>query len=92
MPPVEDVVLEDCVPAFPPVVGHATIHIKNVVVEIINAIKLLEKEGWYEVRQSGSHKIFRNAKHNRPLSVPYHGNKDLAEGTLNSILKQAGLK
>lgn len=55
-------------------------------------IKLLEKEGWYEVRQSGSHKIFKNDKHKVTISVPYHGNKDLAEGTLNSILKQAGLK
>jgi predicted RNA binding protein YcfA (HicA-like mRNA interferase family) len=59
-------------------------------------IKKLKEDGWFEVRQSGSHKIFEHAEKQTvsgfPLTVPFHGAKDLRIGTLNSILKDAGLK
>ena len=54
-------------------------------------IKKLEKAGWHEVRQSGSHKIFKHAESPETISVPFH-NKDLGTGLVNKILKQAGLK
>jgi predicted RNA binding protein YcfA (HicA-like mRNA interferase family) len=43
------------------------------------------------VRVAGSHHHFRHAGKRGLLTVP-HPKKDLPAGTLNSILKQAGLK
>ncbi|MEZ0536955.1 type II toxin-antitoxin system HicA family toxin [Caldicellulosiruptoraceae bacterium PP1] len=54
-------------------------------------IKELEKDGWFEVRQKGSHKQFKHINKKGTVTVPFH-NKDLDPKTLNSILKQAGLK
>lgn len=54
-------------------------------------IKLLEANGFYEERQNGSHKFFKNPVTNKSTTVPYH-NKTLKKGTEQSILKQAGLK
>ncbi|BCS80614.1 type II toxin-antitoxin system HicA family toxin [Anaerocellum diazotrophicum] len=54
-------------------------------------IKILKEDGWYEVRQRGSHKQFRHPVKKGLVTIPFH-NKDLDIKTLNSILKQAGLK
>ena len=53
-------------------------------------IKLLEKDGVVFVRQSGSHAIFKKSG-NKIIVVPIHS-KDIPTGTLNGILKDAGLK
>ncbi len=53
-------------------------------------IKLLRKDGWQLDRVSGSHHILK--KKAKTLTIPVHGKKDLPKGTLNSILKEAGLK
>lgn len=55
-------------------------------------IKIMETNGWHELRQKGSHRIFRHSQHPDNISVPDHGNKDLGKGLVNSILKKAGLK
>lgn len=56
-------------------------------------IKLLVANGWYEAReQKGSHKIFKHKDSDCTIPVPMHSGKDLAIGTLHSILKKAGLK
>jgi predicted RNA binding protein YcfA (HicA-like mRNA interferase family) len=55
-------------------------------------LRTLKKNGWYEDRQVGSHKIFKHAKINTTISLPYHRGKEVPTGTLNTILKQAGLK
>jgi len=56
-------------------------------------IKLLEKDGWYLVAQKGSHRQYKHPSKQGRVTVPDHGqNNDLAKGTENSILKQAGLK
>jgi len=55
-------------------------------------IKLLERNGWHEVRQRGSHRIFKHPEIHDTISVPDHGNRDVPVGTLHTILKQAGLK
>jgi len=51
--------------------------------------KKLLKAGWYEVWQSGTHKILMAPKHH---CFPYHGSKEVGRGIENAILKQAGLK
>ena len=54
---------------------------------------MLRKDGWELARQRGSHKQFKHPKKKGLVTVPDHGrNVDLAKGTANSILKQAGLK
>ena len=55
-------------------------------------IKLLKKDGWAEVAQSGSHKQFKHPVKPGKVTVPIHKAKDIPPGTLNSIYKQAGLK
>ena len=54
-------------------------------------IRRLERDGWYEVAQKGSHKQFKHPTKTGKVTVPYP-KKDIPLGTLNSILKQAGLK
>lgn len=54
-------------------------------------LKTLKKDSWYEVAQKGSHIQLQHQEKQGKVTVPNH-NGDLAKGTLNSILKQAGLK
>ncbi len=54
-------------------------------------IKQLEQNGWIFVRVKGSHHHFKKEGVRHLVTVP-HPEKDLDVGTLNSILKDAGLK
>jgi predicted RNA binding protein YcfA (HicA-like mRNA interferase family) len=53
-------------------------------------IKRIEADGWYEVRQTGSHKHFRHPTKPGTATVP-HPKSDLPIGTLKSISKQTGV-
>jgi predicted RNA binding protein YcfA (HicA-like mRNA interferase family) len=54
--------------------------------EIMNRLR---EHGWQLVRINGSHHIFEKSGR-RPVSVPFHGNKDI--GYLGKrILKEAGI-
>jgi len=53
-------------------------------------IKVLEKVGFSLARQSGSHKIYKNAK-GRRVTVPYHSRKTLHPKVLQSILRDADI-
>ncbi len=52
-------------------------------------IKVLEEKGFKFIRQKGSHRLYR--KEDLRVTVPYHS-KDLKPGTLQNILRQAGIK
>lgn len=54
-------------------------------------IKLLIKDGWREVRQTGSHKHFRHPTKPGLVTVP-HPNAGMAPKTLRSIERQAGIE
>ena len=55
--------------------------------------KLLKKDGWYKVRQKGSHCQYKHSTKSGLVTISYHKlSDDIAPGTLNSILKQAQLK
>ena len=56
-----------------------------------DVIKELKKDGWYEVRQAGSHKQFKHPTKMGRVTVP-RPNRDIPIGTLRSIEKQAGIK
>ena len=55
-------------------------------------IRLLEKYGWYLARTRGSHRQYKHPEKRGLVTVAGKPSDDLAPGTLNSILKQAGLK
>ncbi len=54
-------------------------------------IRRLQADGWYEVRQVGSHKQFRHSTKSGLVTVN-HPVKDMKIGTLKSIEKQSGVK
>jgi len=54
-------------------------------------IKQLQKDGWYEVSQVGSHKQFKHPTKKGRVTVP-HPKRDIPIGTLKSIEKQARIK
>ena len=56
----------------------------------LDLIKMIEADGWYEVRVTGSHHHFKHPTKQGLVTVP-HPKKDLPAGTVKSILKQAGL-
>jgi predicted RNA binding protein YcfA (HicA-like mRNA interferase family) len=53
------------------------------------AVKVLQKAGWTVDRQRGSHVILVKDGHPATLSVPDH--KELAKGTLRSLIRAAGM-
>jgi predicted RNA binding protein YcfA (HicA-like mRNA interferase family) len=57
-----------------------------------DVLKILHQDGWYDVDQDGSHVQLKHPTKPGKVTVPKHSKKDIPPGTLNSILKQAGLK
>jgi predicted RNA binding protein YcfA (HicA-like mRNA interferase family) len=55
-------------------------------------LSMLKTDGWRLVATKGSHRQFKHAAKSGRVTVPGRPGDDLAPGTLNSILKQAGLK
>lgn len=61
--------------------------------KVSEVIKLLEKDGWFEVTQNGSHKQFKHDLKKKRVTVSYHKKSDeLDIGTLKSIERQSGIK
>jgi len=60
--------------------------------KIREVLRMLEDDGWTIVHTRGSHRQFKHPRKRGRVTVAGHPNDDLAPGTLNSILKQAGLK
>lgn len=63
----------------------------NIIMTAKEVMKLLKQNGWYICETKGSHYQFKHDTKSGKITVPFHGG-DLKAGTLNSILKQAGLK
>jgi predicted RNA binding protein YcfA (HicA-like mRNA interferase family) len=60
--------------------------------KVRDVIRLLEQNGWAEMRSRGSHRNFKHPQKPSVVTVPGNDGKELAPGTLNVILKKAGLK
>jgi predicted RNA binding protein YcfA (HicA-like mRNA interferase family) len=60
--------------------------------KVRDIVKLIEQDGWQHIRTRGSHRQFKHP--NKPVKVTVAGKPglEMPPGTLNSILKQAGLK
>ena len=54
------------------------------------AIRVVEKLGFVLVRQSGSHKIYKNTKGIR-ITIPYHKGKILHPKIVKCIMKDVGI-
>ena len=56
-------------------------------------IKIIEKDGWYEVRQSGSHRQYKHKTKTGLVTIPIHRlSNDISPGLEKSILKQAQIE
>ncbi|MBU0751720.1 MAG: type II toxin-antitoxin system HicA family toxin [Gammaproteobacteria bacterium] len=55
-------------------------------------LERLQRDGWYLVVTRGSHRQFKHPSKSGRVTVAGKSSDDLAPGTLNSILKQSGLK
>lgn len=54
--------------------------------------KLVVNNGWFFVRQKGSHRIYKHKTLKGIVVIPFHSSKDLPKGTEHSILKKTGVK
>jgi predicted RNA binding protein YcfA (HicA-like mRNA interferase family) len=61
-------------------------------VKVRDVVKRLEQDGWRLVRTKGSHRQFHHSTKPGTVTVAGHPSLDIPPGTLNNILKQAGLK
>jgi predicted RNA binding protein YcfA (HicA-like mRNA interferase family) len=52
-------------------------------------VRVFERFGWNAARQKGNHIILVKESHIATLSVPNH--KEVAKGTLRSLIRAAGL-
>ncbi|MGB0135385.1 type II toxin-antitoxin system HicA family toxin [Dokdonella sp.] len=59
---------------------------------VSDLLRLLKDDGWFLAATRGSHRQFKHPAKPGRVTVPGKPSDDLATGTLNSILKQAGLK
>ncbi|HET7212190.1 MAG TPA: type II toxin-antitoxin system HicA family toxin [Terriglobia bacterium] len=57
-----------------------------------DVIERIEQDGWRLVRTKGSDRQYRHPEKPGTVTVAGKPNLDVPPGTLNSILKQAGLK
>ena len=55
-------------------------------------LRMLQEDGWFLAATRGSHRQFKHPSKPGRVTVPGKPSDDLAPGTLNSILKQSGLK
>lgn len=60
--------------------------------KVRDVIRLLEQDGWYLVRTRGSHRQYKHPVKRGLVTVAGKPGQELAAGTLNSVLKQAGLR
>ena len=61
--------------------------------KVSEIIKIIEDDGWFLVRQKGSHRQYKHIFKKGLVTIASHKmSDDVAKGTLNSILKQAQLK
>jgi len=61
-------------------------------VKVSEILRMLADDGWRLVVTRGSHRQFKHPQKLGRVTVPGKPSDELAPGTLNSILKQAGLK
>ncbi|HEX4267850.1 MAG TPA: type II toxin-antitoxin system HicA family toxin [Steroidobacteraceae bacterium] len=60
--------------------------------KVSEVLRMLHNDGWLLAATRGSHRQFKHPSKPGRVTVAGKPSDDLAPGTLNSILKQSGLK
>ena len=60
--------------------------------KVRDLLRKLTEDGWQVVETHGSHRQLKHPTKPGRVTVAGHPSLDVPKGTLNSILKQAGLK
>ena len=55
-------------------------------------IKIVEQDGWRQVRVKGSHRQFKHPTKSGTVTIAGNLGVEIPPGTLNAIRKQTGLK
>lgn len=64
-----------------------------MILTTLKMLSIIQADGWYQVRQTGSHRHFKHPTKAGTITIPFHGkNKMLSHFEVNSILKQAKIK
>jgi predicted RNA binding protein YcfA (HicA-like mRNA interferase family) len=54
-------------------------------------VRILQKDGWFVVRQTGSHMIMEHPIKMGKIVCPFHSSQEVGKGLASKILKDAGL-
>ena len=60
--------------------------------KVRDVIKLIEADGWYFLRQRGSHRQYRHPTKPGKVTIAGKPSDEMAPGTLGSIFRQAGIE
>ena len=60
--------------------------------KVREAIRIVESDGWRQVRMTGSHRHFKHPVKTGTVTIAGHPGDDLKIKTWQSILRQAGLR
>ena len=60
--------------------------------KVRDVIRLIEDDGWFLLATRGSHRQCKHAIKPGRVTIAGNPSDDMASGTLNSVLKRAGLK
>jgi len=60
--------------------------------KVREVIRVVEKDGWVQVRQTGSHRQFHHPRKPGTVTIAGQPGIEIPPKTLRSILRQAGLE
>ena len=60
--------------------------------KVSEILRMIQDDGWFLLATRGSHRQYKHPTKAGRVTVPGKPSDDLAPGTLNSILKQSGLR
>jgi predicted RNA binding protein YcfA (HicA-like mRNA interferase family) len=61
-------------------------------VKVRDLLRLIQSDGWKQVRTTGSHRHFKHATKPNVVTVPGNPGDEIPMGTLKAILKSAALE
>ena len=63
-----------------------------MIMKVREVLRVIEADGWYMVARRGSHRQYKHPSKAGRVTVAGHPGDDVRLGTLNSILRQTGLR
>ena len=65
---------------------------RDTVMKVREVIRMIERDGWVQIHQVGSHRQYKHPTKRGRVTVPGHLHDDLNPKTLKSVFRQAGLE